>query len=387
MDLKRQYECDETLEDVPKKQKLSVFISTQQLSNEGACGVVYKGQYNGKSAAFKRYITIQSDANREVTILRQLGHCHIIGFLDVVFTENESMYLVAELCDGGPLTGHVPSPHRYDFIVQIIQGIHFLHENGIVHRDVKPSNILVHGNTIKISDFGTAIHEQDSNNKEVTTLWFRSPEVLSNHKYTYASDIWSVGLVIYYILTKTYLFTCSSVVSMRTEIDNYVYNTSPIPTSTATERELLAGTLCHLLKRKTAAQLLRMCDVPVIAGEVKKLPPLEYKDFTDSQVWSAMFASNITPDDPCNIVILRLMYFVLGHLQEPIADLVLACRKIVYDYYDRWQEIHLPFDLEPLVFKISRLTRCTLPIDNNTYETGDFDELKDLDTFKSKYLK
>lgn len=87
-------------------------------------------------------------------------------------------------------------------------GLHFLNRNSIDHRDIKPANILLFGNDrIKIADFGLAkqINKNDNKpqkNKNIGTIAFMAPEVKKGNPIPFKSDIYSLGLVLYFMLTK-----------------------------------------------------------------------------------------------------------------------------------------------------------------------------------------
>jgi serine/threonine protein kinase len=95
---------------------------------------------------------------------------------------------------------------------QILQGLHCLHSNGVLHRDIKPQNILIQdydGNVqIKICDFGLSkVHVISNNTPKVCSLIYRAPELILNYKkYTFSIDIWAFGCVMYEYLCKSVLF-------------------------------------------------------------------------------------------------------------------------------------------------------------------------------------
>lgn len=130
-----------------------------------------------------------------------------------------NVYLVSELLETD-LACVIRSPqsltdeHCQFFIYQVLRGLKYIHSANVVHRDLKPRNLLVNSNCdLKICDFGLA-RVDDPNHRErcnmsdyVATRWYRPPEViLSRERYTKAVDMWSVGCILAELLSRRPLF-------------------------------------------------------------------------------------------------------------------------------------------------------------------------------------
>ncbi len=144
---------------------------------------------------------------REIDIMRKLRHPHIVQLLDLYQTK-EKLYLVLELVEGGELfdkiieRGHYSEKDAADIVRQMLNGIKYMHENGVAHRDLKPENILC-GNKgeIKIADFGLSKDFGASNlQTSLGTPGYVAPEVLSGNPYDNSVDIWSIGVITYVLL-------------------------------------------------------------------------------------------------------------------------------------------------------------------------------------------
>ncbi|CAD8107097.1 unnamed protein product [Paramecium sonneborni] len=196
----------------------------------GTYGVVYKAldKLNGQFVAVKKMTQeleqegVPSTAIREISLLRELNNPHIVQLKDVVI-RNKKLQLVFEymerdlkaLLDSSPKDQSLDKITIKKIIHQILKGIQACHQRRILHRDLKPQNILIdkQGNT-KIADFGLARPFQvpiRPYTHEVVTLWYRAPEVLLGAvEYSTPVDIWSVGCIFYELITKKALFTGDS---------------------------------------------------------------------------------------------------------------------------------------------------------------------------------
>jgi len=153
---------------------------------------------------------------REIEILKEVKHPHIIELVDV-FEDAKYLHLVTVLCTGGELfdriiakstspEGHYSEHDAAALIKDILNAIAYCHSKGIVHRDLKPENFLFltesEESPIKIIDFGLSRHK-DTNEEmmktKVGTPYYVAPEVL-RREYNEACDIWSIGVITYILL-------------------------------------------------------------------------------------------------------------------------------------------------------------------------------------------
>ncbi|XP_035669414.1 cyclin-dependent kinase 1-like [Branchiostoma floridae] len=193
---------------------------------EGTYGVVYKGRNKktGLTVALKK-IRLESEeegvpstAIREISLLKELVHPNIVNLQDVLMQESK-LYLVFEFLtmDLKKYMDSIPSGQYMDsmlvksYLYQILQGITFCHSRRVLHRDLKPQNLLIDNKgIIKLADFGLArafgipvrVYTH-----EVVTLWYRAPEVLlGGARYSTPIDIWSIGTIFAEMATKRPLF-------------------------------------------------------------------------------------------------------------------------------------------------------------------------------------
>ncbi|XP_076356667.1 dual specificity mitogen-activated protein kinase kinase 1-like [Tachypleus tridentatus] len=145
---------------------------------------------------------IRTQILRELKVLHECNSPHIVGFYEAFYSDGE-INICMEYMDGGSLdlvlkkAGRIPEEILGKVTVVVLKGLNYLRENHqIMHRDVKPSNILVNSRgEIKICDFGVSGQLIDSMaNSFVGTRSYMSPERLQGTQYTVQSDIWSLGL-------------------------------------------------------------------------------------------------------------------------------------------------------------------------------------------------
>uniref|UniRef100_A0A1I7VWH2 CMGC/CDK/CDC2 protein kinase n=1 Tax=Loa loa TaxID=7209 RepID=A0A1I7VWH2_LOALO len=194
---------------------------------EGAYGVVYKAihKQTQKPVAIKmirlehREEGIPATTLREIALLRELIHPNIICLQGVIMEECR-IYLVFEYIDMDlrryidllPDNELMNKTEQKTFLYQILQGICFCHQRRVMHRDLKPQNLLVDANGIlKLADFGLArtigIPLRAYTHEQVVTLWYRAPEILLGAEcYTLGVDVWSIGCIFAEMATKLPLF-------------------------------------------------------------------------------------------------------------------------------------------------------------------------------------
>ena len=184
---------------------------------EGAYGIVYKcrNKETDKFVAIKKFKEIedklvQKTMKRELKMLQMLKHDNVVDFQEA-FIYKENLFLVFEYVEKNLLEVLEKYPEGLNpklirsFVFQMCKAVHYLHMKNIIHRDVKPENLLVDDNmNLKLCDFGFARKislNQENNNVDamtdyVATRWYRSPELLlSNGIYGPEVDYWAIGCI------------------------------------------------------------------------------------------------------------------------------------------------------------------------------------------------
>jgi len=181
---------------------------------EGTYGVVYKARdkKTGDLLALKKIRLeaedegIPSTAIREISLLKQLQHPNVVRLYDVIHTDKK-LTLVFEFLDQnlkqymdacGSEGMHLDTAKS--FLFQLLRAIAYCHDHRVLHRDLKPQNLLINMNgELKLADFGLARSfgiPVRSYTHEVVTLWYRPPDVLmGSKKYSTSVDIWSMGCI------------------------------------------------------------------------------------------------------------------------------------------------------------------------------------------------
>lgn len=165
---------------------------------------------------------VPSTALREISILKEMTNNNIVALHDVVLVENSSLYLVFEFLDMDfkkylDAVKNDKSGKGLDrkfvkrFMYQLVEGTRYCHSRRIMHRDLKPQNLLIdrEGN-LKIADFGLARAlgiPARRYTHEVVTLWYRAPEILlGGHMYSVGIDMWSIGCIFAEMISRKPLF-------------------------------------------------------------------------------------------------------------------------------------------------------------------------------------
>lgn len=191
---------------------------------EGTYGVVYKAldKQTKEVVALKRIRLevedegIPSTALREISLLRELNHENIVKLKDCVQADGR-LYLVFEFLDRDlkkymeSCNGLLPPLLVKSYLFQCVRGLAFCHARGVMHRDLKPQNLLVsRDGRLKLADFGLArafCPPIRPLTHEVVTLWYRPPEILlGSQTYAPPVDVWAIGTIFLEMVTKRPLF-------------------------------------------------------------------------------------------------------------------------------------------------------------------------------------
>ena len=203
----------------------------------------------------------------EHALFSQLHHPNLIAYYDLL-EDHDKVYLVLEYCAGG----HLKPPYEVGDVRKIMTGVllglQYLHSQGIAHHDIKPANILLtHDRTPKLSDFGIAEQTLSTHPGQCHSTYgtpaFQPPEVVnlsSNQTYDgYAADIWSLGIVLYYLLTDgQLLFNGDTVYYVLKAISECTADPKLSEIKDLEARRFLASMLrVDPKQRQTASQLLQ----------------------------------------------------------------------------------------------------------------------------------
>eukprot|EP00727_Mastigamoeba_balamuthi_P013524 m51a1_g8795 putative myosin light chain (428) ;mRNA; f:239348-242860 len=153
---------------------------------------------------------------REVENMAKLKHPHIVELIET-FSSSQQLFVVLEYLSGGDLYGAIIDKGCFtevdaaDVLKQLLSGTAYMHQNGVAHRDLKPENLMLVGNVpwlyVKIADFGLS---KDFNCSRLSTQLgspaYIAPEILFGNKYDCSCDIWSLGVILYALLSGTLPF-------------------------------------------------------------------------------------------------------------------------------------------------------------------------------------
>ncbi|XP_035298518.1 mitogen-activated protein kinase kinase kinase 19 [Cricetulus griseus] len=216
-----------TLSDKSLKHEEAIFWTKGEILGRGAYGTVYCGLTSlGQLIAVKQVALDTSDKlatekeyrklQEEVDLLKALKHVNIVAYLGTCLEEN-TVSIFMEFVPGGSISsiinrfGPLPEMVFCKYTRQILQGVAYLHENCVVHRDIKGNNVmLMPTGTIKLIDFGCAkrlawaglngTHSDMLKSMHGTPYWM-APEVINESGYGRKSDIWSIGCTVFEMAT------------------------------------------------------------------------------------------------------------------------------------------------------------------------------------------
>ncbi|XP_003424105.1 serine/threonine-protein kinase ULK2 isoform X1 [Nasonia vitripennis] len=249
--------------------------NTKDLIGHGAFAVVFKGRHRKrtnfvvaiKSITKKSLAKSQNLLGKEIKILKELTELHhenVVALLDCK-ESNHNVFLVMEYCNGGDLADYLGAKGTLSedtirvFLKQLAGAMKALHAKGVVHRDLKPQNILLshscgkmcpqpHQITLKIADFGFARFLQDG--VMAATLcgspMYMAPEVIMSLQYDAKADLWSLGTIVFQCLTGKAPFQAHTPQALKMFYEKNANLGPKIPPGTSPE---LSNLLMGLLRR------------------------------------------------------------------------------------------------------------------------------------------
>src|SRR5579871_6346031 len=249
----------------------------------------------------------------EASLIGKLSHPHIVQIYDAV-VEDRYGYIVMEYVPGGTLEQYcgkntlLPWRGVLEIIFKCCRALEFAGSEGVIHRDVKPANVLVAGGTdIKISDFGAALHTTlDSTMVTgVGSPAYMSPELVREEPATHQSDIYALGVMMYQLLSGELPYRASNHYSLLYQITN----SPPVPLGklrpdlpagvTAIveramhkDREQRFGTWDEFSAALSAASLSRADEDVARVADAEKFNALRalpfFRDFSDAEIWEVL---------------------------------------------------------------------------------------------------
>ena len=248
----------------------------------------------------------------EAKAIAMLSHPNIVSIY-TVSTENDVKYIAMEYVNGETLKSYLKTNGRLDFnqtveiSLSILAALEQVHDKGVVHQDIKPSNMIFdHDGQIKLADFGIARHpvfgKHNIEEQAVGTVYYMSPEQASGKLVDFRSDIYSLGVLMYELVTGKLPFvgqTAAAVAYMQC-------HNEPVPPSEICE-DIPKGLEQIILRAMSKSPDRRFVDDSQMIAYLTRLqkdPTMEF-EFVDEQDGDSVEV-NLSPDDSKDVLDVRL---------------------------------------------------------------------------------
>ena len=259
----------------------NVYVGTDTLLRRRVAIKVLREQYASDDDFVKRF-------SYEAQSAAKLSHPNIVNVYDFG-REDHSYYIVMELVDGATLGDLMrqetvlPEPVALDYAIQIASGLAYAHRQGLLHRDVKPANILVtKDDVVKLSDFGIA-RAVSEHTLGVTqpgmvmgSVAYISPEQAQGHDIDERSDLYSVGVVLYQMLTGALPFTGDNAVAVA--LKHVSADAPAIDPKTAGVSPAVASIVARLLRKDPRERFASATELASALREARERPNVTQPD-------------------------------------------------------------------------------------------------------------
>jgi serine/threonine protein kinase len=268
----------------------------------------------GETQEEKRFRKVYAN---EASLVRKLHHPHIAAIYDAA-SEGDFKYIVIEYVAGGTLAERcepdslLPIEKAIEIIFKCTRALNYALQNGLIHRDIKPANILIsHDTDIKITDFGLAVHEERLNTTQLIGVGspaYMSPEQIKEQTLNHQTDIYSLGVVMYQMLTGKLPFLANNnagltymILNEEPELPCKVRPDIPEPL-----QEIILKAMHKKLAERYQTWLEFAKDLTGAAGSLKvsddelsdtrKFNTIKrlsfFRDFADAEIWEVLRISN-----------------------------------------------------------------------------------------------
>lgn len=227
----------------------------------------------------------------EFKTLASLRHPHIISVLDYGFDAERQPYYIMELLSqptnlldyGSDLT----VPEKINLIIQVLQALAYLHRRGVIHRDLKPDNVLVVDEQAKVLDFGLAVTRgRQTEDTPAGTLHYMAPEVLSGQPASFSADLYAVGVMAWQLLAGKLPFQGDG--SLDDLVDAIIERS--VDTSVLTVDDSLSSVISKLLTKTPAERYASASEcIVALSQALGQEPPAETVALRESFIQAAEF--------------------------------------------------------------------------------------------------
>lgn len=261
-----------------------VYCGTDILLRRRVAIKVLREQYAADDEFVRRFY-------QEAESAAKLSHPNIVNTYDVG-RQNDEYFIIMELVDGPSLAeiiaadGRLPEPVAIDYAAQIASGLAYAHRQGLLHRDIKPANVLVtKDDVVKLSDFGIAraVSQQTMALTKpglvMGSVYYISPEQAQEHEVHETADLYSLGVVLYQMLTGSLPYTGESPVTVALK-----HIGDPVPTIDMRETGVspaLAAIVNRLLQKKPEHRFQSASELATALREARERPSVAGYRITD----------------------------------------------------------------------------------------------------------
>ncbi|GAQ78227.1 Serine/threonine protein kinase [Klebsormidium nitens] len=245
------------------------------------------------------------DAVNEIRLLASVRHDNVIQYHEA-FIDGGKLCIVMEFAEHGDLAKaikdraqqrkHFPEEQIWSYLIQICRGLQALHATRIIHRDIKSANIMrPDSSRVKIGDLGVAKVLKGAMTKtQIGTPHYMPPEVWKNKPYSFSSDIWALGCVLFEMCTFNVPFEARSMSELRYKVIRGTY--PAIPAEYSKELAHMVKTLLNIdqATRPSAEQVLGM---PIVQAHMALAPPLSVPTSDGKPMPNPMLATIQVPQN------------------------------------------------------------------------------------------